>query len=495
MLQNKDNFEKLLKVLDEILEENKGINVRAIPWLHFIRYHPVFNSQYQILFSNKYKFLFFLIILYLKGITNTFLTLLKAIFIKPSNSYLNEIKNVDIFYVSHLINPNVDHKKDFYSDDIISRLGNQGYSSAGLLINHLKTNLTDDIKKIIEGKNNYILNTSLGFKTEIEFAATQIKVFLKFIFKSESNQLKRRINFLISGFSVSRSTFLNIRLSFVFKNLLGYHKPKLVFITYEGHAWERILCNTLKANFSEAKIVGYQHSYIFKNQHAALKSFDFNFDPHYILTSGEISRKRIINSNIAKNIKIDILGSKRFGDKNSLKIQPAKKFSNRVFVIPEGIESECKILFDFCLNYSLHRDNLEFVFKFHPQMSLKDFVSKNPTYKKLPKNCHWFTNHSFKNSDWVLYRGSTFIVELLKKGLQPVYLSHKSDFNSIDIFEGKFKHRKIISSAKDLDLLVKKVSIGKLTNDKELNSLLNFSKKIYSPINRSILNKIIKEVI
>ena len=218
---------------------------------------------------------------------------------------------------------------------------------------------------------------------------------------------------------------------------MGYHKPKLVFITYEGHAWERILCNTLKANYSEAKIVGYQHSYIFKNQHAALKSFDFNFDPHYILTSGEISRKRIINSNIAKNIKIDILGSKRFGDKNSLKIQPAKKFSNRVFVIPEGIESECKILFDFCLNYSLHRDNLEFVFKFHPQMSLKDFVSKNPAYKKLPKNCHWFTNHSFKNSDWVLYRGSTFIVELLKKGLQPIYLSHKSDFNSIDNFEGK----------------------------------------------------------
>ena len=67
MLQYKDNFEKLLKVLDEILEENKGINVRAIPWLHFIRYHPVFNSQYQILFSDKYKFLFFLIFLLHKG--------------------------------------------------------------------------------------------------------------------------------------------------------------------------------------------------------------------------------------------------------------------------------------------------------------------------------------------------------------------------------------------------------------------------------------------
>ena len=127
-------------------------------------------------------------------------------------------------------------------------------------------------------------------------------------------------------------------------------------------------------------------------------------------------------------------------------------------------------------------------------MSLDYFISKNPEYKKMPKNCHWFTNHSFKSSDWVLYRGSTFIVELLKKGLQPIYLSHKSDYGSIDIFEGKFNHRKIISSTKDLDLLIKKEDIGKLTNDKELNSLLDFSNKIYSPVNSSVLNKIIKEV-
>ena len=59
MLTDKDNFEKLIKILDEILKENKEMSVRAIAWLHFIRYHPVFNSQYQILFSAKYKFIFF----------------------------------------------------------------------------------------------------------------------------------------------------------------------------------------------------------------------------------------------------------------------------------------------------------------------------------------------------------------------------------------------------------------------------------------------------
>ena len=53
---------------------------------------------------------------------------------------------------------------------------------------------------------------------------------------------------------------------------------------------------------------------------------------------------------------------------------------------------------------------------------------------------------------------------------------------------------RIISYTKDLDLLIKKESIGKLTNDKELNSLLDFSNKIYSPVNSSVLNKIIREV-
>ena len=120
---------------------------------------------------------------------------------------------------------------NFYFDDIISKLGDKGFSIAGLLINHLKTSLTDDIKKKVRGKNNYILNNHLDFKTEIKFATLQIKVFLMFLFKLDNNQLKRRINLLISGYSISRSTFLNIRLSSVFKNLINFHNPKLVFIT------------------------------------------------------------------------------------------------------------------------------------------------------------------------------------------------------------------------------------------------------------------------
>ena len=65
--------------------------------------------------------------LYLKGIVNIILTLLKSILVGHSYNYLHERKNVDIFYVSHLINPNVDNKKDFYFDDIISKLGDKDF--------------------------------------------------------------------------------------------------------------------------------------------------------------------------------------------------------------------------------------------------------------------------------------------------------------------------------------------------------------------------------
>ena len=364
----------------------------------------------------------------------------------------------------------------------------------GILINHLKSSITIDIKKKAYDKNNYILNNFLNFKTELKFIFNQIKVLFIFFFKSDDDKLRRRLNFFISAASISRSTLLNIRLSYVFKDLLNYHNPKFVFITYEGHAWERLLCYIVKKNFKKTKIIGYQHSYIFKRQHAALNSFDSNYDPHYILTSGEISKERILKSSIGGNIIVDVLGSNKFTDINKYKIETNKKFSKRIFVIPEGIESECKILFDFCLNYSISDCDLEFVFKLHPQISLNDFVSKNPTYKTLPKKCNWFKNHLFNCGDWVIYRGSTFVVDLFKMGLQPIYLSDKSDFESIDIFEGEFNHRKIISSSKDLDILLKKEKSGELTNDKDLSLLRNFSNKIYSPFNRSILNKIFKEV-
>ena len=490
-----DNFKKLINILDEILKENNSMSIRAIPSLHFIRSHPVFNSQYQNLFSSKFIFFSFLSLLYIKGIVNIFFTLFNSILKYKTFKYIDKRKKIDLFYVSHLINSEIDKKKDFYFDDIISNQGDKGYSYGGILINHLKGSLKDDIKKIAYNKNNYILNNFLNYKTELKFIFDQIKVLIKFIFKRENDELKRRVNFFISATSISRSTLLNIRLSHVFKDLLNYHKPKLVFITYEGHAWERILCYTLKKNFLNTKIIGYQHSYIFKRQHAALNSFDSNYDPHHILTSGEISRERIIKSIVAKNVKVDILGSNKFKDINKFKIQLRKKFNKRIFVIPEGIMSECKILFNFCLNYSNNVDDLEFIFKLHPQISLNDFISKNPNYKNIPKNCKWFKNQFFKRGDWVLYRGSTFVVNLFKMGLQPIYLSHKSDYNSIDIFEGEFNHRKIISSSKDLDFLLKKEKDGKMTSDKDLKVLWNFSNKIYSPVNSSILNKIINEVI
>ena len=113
--------------------------------------------------------------LYLRGIVNIILTLLKSILVGYSYNYLCKRKNVDIFYVSHLINPNVDNKKDFYFDDIISKLGDKGFSIVGLLIS-LKNKFSSDIKKR-RAKNNYILNNYLDFKTEIKFATTQIKVF------------------------------------------------------------------------------------------------------------------------------------------------------------------------------------------------------------------------------------------------------------------------------------------------------------------------------
>ncbi len=495
MTNNTDNFKKLINILDEILKENNSMSIRAISSLHFIRSHPVFNSQYQNLFSSKCNFPPFLFLLYLKGVVNIFFTLFNSIINFKTYNHIDKRKKIDLFYVSHLINSEIDKKKDFYFDDIISNQGDKGYSYGGILINHLKASLKDDVKKIAYNKNNYILSNYLNYRIELKFIFDQIKVLIKFIFKGENDKLKRRVNFFISAASISRSTFLNIRLSYVFKDLLNYHKPKLVFITYEGHAWERVLCYTLKKNFPNTKIIGYQHSYIFKRQHAALNSFDSDYDPHYILTSGEISRERIIKSTIAKNVKVDILGSKRFKDINKFKVQLRKKFSKRIFVIPEGIMSECKILFDFCLNYSNNVNNIEFIFKLHPQISLNNLISKNPNYKNLPKNCNWFKNHFFKRGDWVLYRGSTFVVNLFKMGLQPIYLSHKSDHKSIDIFEGEFNHRKIISSSKDLDILLKKEKDGKMTSDKDLKLLWNFSNKIYSPVNRSILNKIIKEAI
>ena len=62
---------------------------------------------------------------------------------------------------------------------------------------------------------------------------------------------------------------------------------KRIFTTYEGHPWERLIFAMAREIDPTIVCVGYQHAIVFRKQHAIRRKLTSNFEPNYILCSGE----------------------------------------------------------------------------------------------------------------------------------------------------------------------------------------------------------------
>jgi len=76
----------------------------------------------------------------------------------------------------------------------------------------------------------------------------------------------------------------------------------------------------------------------------------------------------------------------------------------------------------------------------HPKFSFEKLSSENGMYKTLPNNIilsNKSLQEDFEACEWVLYRGSSAVIQSVVAGLKPIYL-HSSDEMKIDpIFEIK----------------------------------------------------------
>ena len=105
-----------------------------------------------------------------------------------------------------------------------------------------------------------------------------------------------------------------------------------------------------------------------------------------------------------------------------------------ILAIPEGMEYEVNFMLDFVQKCSLLHLNLNFRFRLHPllrsnQQILRRFqskISKNITLSEIS------LNEDLIKSQFVLYRGSSAVVEAMHFGVIPLYLKNQYDHAQID---------------------------------------------------------------
>ncbi len=249
---------------------------------------------------------------------------------------------------------------------------------------------------------------------------------------------------------LNSETLANVRINLQVKKIFKKINFKFLISTFEGFNFEKIIYNLAKSKDSKIQNIGYQYTSILKDQDSLFDFQKTDYYPDIIFTSGDYYKK--IFEKYTFNKSIFIAGSNKLNQK----ILINKNKENFCLVIPEAILSECKLLFQFTIEYTKRYDNLNFIWRLHPLMKIDNVLNQLRINKKDLNNIYFSDNsdEDFIKSKYCLYRGSTAIIQGLKNLCYPVYLNSNLGININPIYD--IKEIENINSIDGLNLVVNK---------------------------------------
>jgi hypothetical protein len=426
---NEDQYTDLCKACDQLLlASDASEELIATPWLHVIRAHPIFLESYAEVLGQQTSG-------WKRRVRNTASALRhlgKAIASggEPWSCVGELPSKCDVLMVSHLMNDEFSGQEgDFYYGRAAGELALQGITATIALINYTETAPATLAGGWRQAKiPRVILAPVLGFAEECSLyrRANTAARRLKGIVSAQSNELYRRVTTRAALEVASGGAVSAMRLGEQIKALVTRLQPRAIVITYEGHSWERVAFAAARSVLPQIRCIGYQHAALFNLQHAAQRRLADKYNPDTILTSGRVAQARLQKNSQLQGVRVETLGSNR-----SFARQPARAWRTRsgekraCLVLPEGLLSECNLLFGFALRCAILMPDIEFIWRLHPNMNFEALAQKNPTFHKLPSNINLSTHtlaEDIARSQWALYRGSTAIVQAAVSGVRPVYL-------------------------------------------------------------------------
>lgn len=228
-------------------------------------------------------------------------------------------------------------------------------------------------------------------------------------------------------------------------SLLDDHTSLVV--THEGHAWERLAFAAARRALPGIRCIGYQHAALFRLQHAIQPNLAPQYNPDQILTAGEVGKAQLERAPALNGIPISVLGSNRTFKGNvtdtASPVYPekAKQHDNPAcLVLPEGIASECHLLFEFSLGCAQSCPEIQFIWHLHPIVTYEPLAVQNQKLRNPPRNIllsQATLEEDIARCRWALYRGTTAVVQAVVAGLRPIYLQLPEELTIDPLYELK----------------------------------------------------------
>jgi len=474
---NIKTYKALCSTCNDIIRKNINLYKLSIPYLNIIRPHPSFLEKYNI---NDSK-------------TNNgpgfWIRLVNLFRPDPNRSFITGL-DYDVVIVSHLINEkDFINNVDLYFPDFAQCFKEQNAKCLFLMINHTKTSAQILQEKTTNQVNvfKYILPGKVIFTREIWHIINLLRqiIILRFQAIFESG-LNKHVLLGASSLSGLVGALANLRIASQVQDFVREYRPRVILTTFEGHPWEKIVYSKIYDVDRSVTRVGYQHSVVNKDSNSLFQSFGLNSDPDIILTSGLVTQDLFAKYHENRNVDIHMVGSHK-----SNKAEGFSKKSNKTcLVIPEGILSECELLFKFSMSCALKFPDVRFIWRLHSLISFKQVLHVLKTsIDSIPSNIE-LSNKSLssdiQSSSFAIYRGSTAIVDAVKQGVVPLYLDREKEI-SINFF-GQHIYKDFVIKT-ELDF-IKFIRYGKVLN---LEKFITFSEKYFTPFNCSSLGVLLNE--
>lgn len=496
---NEEQYRLLCEACDRVLMANDSTIERvAIKWLHVIREHPVFLTNYADLFKIQ------------KNICRVYLNSWRALLDRlrwlrhlgmtmkshqQSVSGLDQFpRNVDVLFVSHLLNASqVGQEEDFYFGELPNELVAQGYKVVIVLVNQSGQSNEALAHKWNLSTVQRIVLSNFSSVSELIAIYRRLKLEslrLEALSRKESFGLLRRVIKRASQEALSDGTLTTLRMYEQMRALAFKLEPKTIVVTHEGHAWERMAFAATRSAVPEVKCIGYQHAALFRLQHAIRRKLSHQYNPDQILTVGDVSMMQLKLTPGLGGIPISILGSNRSPKSTVVNAEESLAYTrgsdkNTCLVIPEGIESECYLLFEFSLACAHALPEIQFIWRLHPILTFESLFSHYPRLKAVPCNIVLSCNtleEDIRRSRWALYRGTTAIVQATVAGLKPIYLVSPGELTIDPLYELEVWRETVVSISDFANAIDSDTDASHFTSKESKLFAIQYCERFFKPI-------------
>ena len=402
---------------------------------------------------------------------------------------------VDVLFISHLLDSSSAGKPvDFYFGNLPEQTRAAGYNVVVAMIDHsgsASSKLADRWSASLVP--HVLLANSLTFQEEVS---------IWWRFRREAARLKKRAQSYGHGLlkraflqasveAMSGSARTTLRLFRQVALLTAHMKPKVVVVTFEGHAWERMAFAGARQSSPGVRCFGYQHATIFRLQHAIRRKLQARFNPDCIFTSGLVSKMQFLDSPHAGGAALLVLGSLRsfalkaaHAEDSHAQISPValRSPTESCLVLPEGIVSECEILFRFSIRCARLMPGVSFIWRLHPLVKFDDLKAVNTDFQNLPKNIelsHMTIEEDISRAKWALYRGSGAIVAAVSAGVRPVYFDQPDEIRTDPLYQLN-KWRKYASTPVDVSAIFDLDGTDTLESQEERLAAVQYCQSLYT---------------